>query len=339
MTFKVLVCSASPSALSHNAALTSYVGRGFAETLSKEQVRTCSYEYSVEAAARFGPDLVVVFGSCLPANCDYRDLRTYCTNNHAILAFWLHDDPYEFDFDDKIFSYADFIFSNDKWSVTHFNRGNVFHLALAADRQAHFRPVTDDLERDVFFCGVGFANRQQLLEDCVFDLAPFKVEIFGDEWPETLDFCRNMRIANDRLPDYHARSLVTLNIGRRHSLANRKYQLDATTPGPRTFEAAMSGTVQCVYLEGLELVEYFVLEEEVLVFDSPADLAMQIAELRDDPVRRRRLAAAAQARALRDHTYANRARELLDRCGFRGDGQAATDNATTEQTSTAVLVG
>ena len=316
ITPKVLICSASPDRLNHNAALLSYVGRGFSEVLSPEQVMTRSYDYAVEAVKRFQPDLVVVFGSCMPACCDYTGIKNYCVKSGAKLAFWLHDDPYEFDFNEKIYPYADFVFSNDQWAVTHIDHPKAFHLPLAADRQAHFRPIGEKMDRDFFFCGVGFPNRQQLLIDCAPMLSSFKVEVFGDQWPASLSFCRNTRLSNESLPDYYASSLATLNVGRRFNLANSRYQLDARTPGPRTFEAAMAGGVQCVYLEGLELADYFDFDTEILVFDSPSELLSLIDMLKSDPKRRRQIAVLTQARALKDHTYANRADKLLTICGF-----------------------
>lgn len=314
--FNVLVCSASPDQVNTNTVLRSYVGRGFSEILPVGNVMTCSFDYAVEAARRFHPELVVVFGSCMPASCDYTDLRTYCSRSSAVLVFWLHDDPYEFDFNYKIYNYADFIFSNDKWAVTHMDHPRVFHLPLAADPQAHYRQLKGEIERDVFFCGVGFPNRRQLLVDCAENISSFRVEVLGAEWPESLKFCNNTRVSNEVLPDYYATSLVTLNLGRDFNLANRKYQLDATTPGPRTFEAAMSGAVQCAFLDGFELSDYFIFGEEILIFDSPSELRVLIDELIADPMGRNQIAEKSQARALKDHTYAKRALQLLSYCGF-----------------------
>lgn len=309
----VLICSASPDRVNNNAVLRSYVARGFVEVLGEKQVMSCSLDYAANAAQHFRPDLIVVFGSCMPASCDYTGLRNYCVRSGAALAFWLHDDPYEFDFNSKIHDYADLIFSNDRWAAEHISHPRVFHLPLAADPQAHFRPIASMMERDVFFCGVGFPNRRQLLADCAKGLAPFRVEILGTDWDEQSGFCKNRRMPNEALPDLHATSLLTLNIGRRFNLANRKYQLDATTPGPRTFEAALSGAVQCAYIEGLELNDYFTFDEEILVFDAPHELIEVIDALRADPVRRRAIAERSQARAMREHTYAARASVILSK--------------------------
>lgn len=309
---KVLVCSASPDRVNNNAVLRNYVARGFAQLVGDERTMCCSLDLAETAVLRFKPDLIVVFGSCMPDSCDFNALRQYCVRSEAMLAFWLHDDPYEFDFNYKIYQYADIIFSNDKWAVTHYDHQKVFHLPLAADPVAHFKPVGQKIERDVFFCGVGFENRRTLLSDCRGIFKELNVEVYGADWPDELPFCKNRRIDNSELTDYYATSLVTLNIGRRFNLANQRYQLDPSTPGPRTFEAALSGAVQCMFVEGLEITEYFEPGQEIFLFDSPRELKKIVETLVDTPALHREVSRAAQQKAETNHTYKNRALRIIE---------------------------
>lgn len=308
---RVLVCGASPDAVNNNSVLRSYVGRGF-ESLDAV-VRTCSLEVGEQAARDFRPDLILIFGSCMPSVSYYLGLKTAALDLGACMAFWLHDDPYEFDVAGKIIPLADIIFSNDRWTVTHYEHQRVYHLPLAADRHAHFRAPSQVKERDVFFCGVGFPNRAMLLRDCQSVLSDLNVVVAGSEWPSDLSFARNQRIPNAELPDWCASSLVTLNLGRRFNLANSRFNLDASTPGPRTFEAAAAGTVQCMFVEGLEIEDYYDVQAgEILLFDSPRELRQHVDMLLDDPERAMSIALAAQARTLREHTYENRAARILE---------------------------
>lgn len=313
---RVLVCGASPDSINNNAQLRRYVGEGFGERLGGDAVRTCSLEVAEYCAEEFEPQLIVVFGSCMPATGVYHGLKNYCLRKNATLSFWLHDDPYEFDFNYKILDVADLIFSNDRWAVTHYQHPQVHHLPLAASKADHFRRLRGAKERDVFFCGVGFANRVTLLRDCRSSFAGAHVEVLGAEWPSDLRFARNERVENQSLPDYYASSLITLNIGRRFDLANERFSLDAPTPGPRTFEAAMAGTVQCMFVEGLEIYDYFDPDNgEILLFDSPVELARHVEMLRATPEVAATIAAAAQARALSEHTYGHRAARILSLVG------------------------
>ena len=315
LTIKVMISGASPDNLNNNAILRQYLGKGFAEILGDENVLTSCLEEAHTKARDFKPNLIVVFGSCLPSSCDYNSLRIYCSQKNVLLVFWLHDDPYEFDFNSKIYNYADFIFSNDRWAVFHMDHPRVFHLPLAADPTAHYRSLKSiSISRDVFFCGVGFSNRRNLLADCEEHLSDLKVDIFGSDWPSDRSIYKNNRISNALIPDYYVSSLITLNIGRRFNLANNKYQLEASTPGPRTFEAAMAGAVQCFFLEGLEIRDYFNFEKEILVFDSVSELREIIDNLKEDISRRNSIALNSQKRAIKDHTYAARAKEIIRIC-------------------------
>lgn len=311
-TMRVLVCGASPDSVNNNAVLRGYVGDGFRSLAQVSAVRICSLEAAEQTARDFEPHLVLVFGSCMPSTSHYLGLKEVALDTGACLAFWLHDDPYEFDFSYKIIPLADIIFSNDRWTATHYAHPCVHHLPLAADSAAHVRPWNPQKARDVFFCGVGFPNRAALLRDCARALAPFKVSVFGSEWPKDTPFAENRRIANDELPDWCAGSLATLNLGRRFNLANSRFNLEASTPGPRTFEAAAAGTVQCFFVESLEIERYYEEGSEILLFDTPVELRRHVEMLRDDPARAKSIASAARDRTLRDHMYANRCARVLE---------------------------
>jgi spore maturation protein CgeB len=312
---KVLVCGASPDSVNNNAVLRSYVGNGFRTLPDVSAVRTCSLEGAVEIARDFKPHIILVFGSCMPASTHYLDLKGVALDTGACMAFWLHDDPYEFDFAGKIVPMADIIYSNDRWAATHYEHPRVYHLPLAADPVAHTRAWNPNKARDIFFCGVGFPNRVTLMRDSAHALSSFSVSVLGSEWPSDIGFAQNQRIPNADLPDWCAASLVTLNLGRRFNLANHRFNLEASTPGPRTFETAAASAVQCFFVESLEIERYYEDGSEILLFDTPLELHRHVEMLRDDLQRARDIAAASQARTLRDHTYANRAQFILQTLG------------------------
>ncbi|MBU9332415.1 CgeB family protein [Burkholderia multivorans] len=308
----ILISGASPDSINNNATLRGYVANGFKDLPCVTGIQACSLESAATLARATRPDLIIVFGSCMPSVCHYLDLKQIALDTGACLAFWLHDDPYEFDYSQKIVPLADIVFSNDRWSSMHYDHPNVHHLPLAADLDAHFRAPEKTKSRDVFFCGVGFANRIQLLRDCASSLSGFKVEVLGAEWPDDLPFAANRRVPNADLPTLHATSLVTLNMGRRFDLANERFKLDASTPGPRTFEAAAAGTVQCMFVEGFEIDDYYSEQNgEILLFDSPAELRQHVEMLRDDRERATTIALAAQQRTRQEHTYRHRAETIL----------------------------
>lgn len=321
----VLVTGASPDNENRNTILRDYVAEGFREVLGADAVTHVPLEVALPTAQRHRPDLVVCFGSCMPDDADYLALRQHCDATGAILAFWLHDDPYEIDFNYRIHGIADIVFSNDRWSAEHYAHPHAFHLPLAASRAAHWKPISPSKDIGIFFCGVAFANRIRLVKDLRHVLQKYDTRILGDQWPEQdLPFARNRRLSNDELSRNYARAMVTLNMGRDYHYANERYRLDPSTPGPRTFEAAMAGTTQMYFVESLEIEDYYEPGKEIVLYDSVAEFERKLEALMADPGACTAIAAAAQARTLADHTYANRARGILDVVDAVGGPQRAS---------------
>lgn len=316
----ILIAGGSPDPMNHNALLRSLVAEGFAEILGRDRVFDVPFEQAASTADQHRPALVVVFGSCLPPGCDYRPLRQACDRAGSHLAFWLHDDPYEFDASARIRRLADTLFTNDRWAAAHYHRDNVWHLPLAASAAAHTPaegPLCTSIERDVFFCGVGFQNRLGIIDDLAPVLGRLKTMICGDGWDTKKHrFCRNDRIDGKNIRNFYASSLAVLNMGREFNYANRSYDLVASTPGPRTFEAAMAGSCQLMITNSLEIMDSFEVGKEILLFDTPDEFADLMAMLRKNPTKRDEIALAARDRCLRDHTYANRAKTILAKTGM-----------------------
>ncbi len=313
---RVMITGGTPDWVNRNALLRKFVADGFYEVLGVDKVVNLPYEVVSSRVRNWMPGLVVVFGSCRPDFCDYSELRYACDEVGAILVFWLHDDPYEFDSNAKILRIADHIFSNDRWASEHYNRENVWHLPMAASPTLRHNPDKAK-ERDVFFCGVGFQNRKRMLKDLSLILNKVHTEIFGDEWDiGEFPFCRNQRIPTDRISAYYASSRIVLNLARDFNYANSRYQLTPSTPGPRTFEGAMAGACQMMFVESLEIMDYFEIDKEIVLFDSPAEFETKLMYLLNNPEKRAGIGIAAQLRCLKEHTYAARAQQILNRTGL-----------------------
>lgn len=313
MMEKILITGASYDGLNRNVFLRDYVAEGFIDVLGEGNVRAASLEYINDVTQAFVPDVFLLFGTCMPDDVSYYSIRKLCDDLGALLVFWLHDDPYEFDYNYKILDVSDVIFSNDKWASIHYDHEYTYHMPLAASPDHHYRPVNNNYLQDLFFCGVGFSNRIQLFSDLQSIFSKYNTVILGDNWPDSFpDYVKNQRINNNELVDYYASSKFVINVGRNFNFANDKYNLTASTPGPRTFEAAMAGAVQLYFVESLEVEEYFDDGEEILLFDSRADFKDKVDDLVKNPDELLRLRKAAQSRAVSDHTYKNRAIDIID---------------------------
>ena len=313
---RILVISASLDSLNNNAPLREYVANGFKSLIGEDSSYGIDLDNAEKAIAIFRPTLVVIFGSCMPDHSGYLEVKKICNDIGAPIAFWLHDDPYEFDYSFKAEEIADWIFSNDRWASLHYRHDKVFHLPLGACEVAHYRAWTPQKKYQIFFCGVAFPNRVQLVSDLSKIMSRYATFICGREWPILGSFISNQSVANQELPSLVASSMITLNIGRSFNLANERFKLDPSTPGPRTFEAAMAGTVQLYFSDSLEIEDYFVPDQEILLFDSPSSFELQVERLLDQPDLAAKIALAAQKRALAEHTYKNRCTRLLQCCGL-----------------------
>ena len=311
---RILVVGASPDALNNNVHIRGYVAKGFEAIVGDDAAQETSLENASIAIDSWNPNLVVIFGSCMPDQSVYLSIRKICSKKNIPLAFWLHDDPYEFDYSFKAEEIADWIFSNDRWASLHYQHEKTFHLPLAGSPAAHYRPWQPHKIHDIFFCGVAFPNRIELIADLSPILEKYVSYIRGKGWPMDKSYCQNLAMHNKDLPDAIASSKVTLNIGRNFNLANDRFQLDPSTPGPRIFEGAMAGTVQFYFADSLEIADYFVPDQEILLFDDPKTFGRQLERVFDDPVFAKNVAIAAQERALKEHTYEKRCWILLKAC-------------------------
>lgn len=313
---RVIVSGSFPDRMNSNLALRRFLADGLQECLGDSAVLDIQLESLPHAIKLHRPALVLCFGSCQPGVTNFGPLRSACDDAGTHLAFWLHDDPYEFDLNYTAIEVADTLFSNDRWASLHYEHPRSFHLPLAASIDAHHREWIDEKTHDVFFCGVAFDNRLALLRDLSSILSRYRTSIFGDGWPSWVPGAINQRISNRELSDRSCQSVATLYMGRNLHFANNRYQLDPSTPGPRFFEAAMTGAVQLVFADTLEVLDYFDLGEGILLYDDPKSFEQHLVHLRDEPHFGWQVSQRGQARACRDHTYAHRARQLLSVCGL-----------------------
>lgn len=308
----ILISGASYDGPNRNAVLRTYVTEGFQEVLGEEHVHQVALDYINEGLLKHQPSILLLFGSCMPDDISYKAVKKICTEKNILLVFWLHDDPYEFDYGYKVEEVADVVFSNDKWASLHYSHSDVFHMPLAASKKTHYQQISKDYEHDIFFCGVAFKNRVQLIHDLDRVLSKYKTLILGAEWPDhSADYLINRTIQNDKLIDYYASSKIVLNMGRHFNYSNHKYLLAPSTPGPRTFEAAMAGTVQFYFAESLEILDYYDDGKEIFVFDSIKDFSQKIEMIIEDEDAVSSISRAAQQKTLNAHTYSHRAADIM----------------------------
>lgn len=311
----ILVTSTVDDSLNSNVSIRNYIAQGFSNLGDKNvKIIEKSYRSAISSFPECHVDLIVAVGGVAIDSSDLYPLRRQADKSGAVLAFWLHDDPYEFDYAFRLKGIADIVFNTDRWSTIHYNDIPAFHLPLAGCDRTHFRPISHNPVRDLmmFFCGYAYDNRIEFFKRCASYLRNQRTYICGDQWPVSLAFAFNERMTPKIFGDTASKSFFTLNIGRDLSIANARLSLAPSTPGPRTFEVALMGSAQMFVADGLEILEYFEKDSEIILINDMADVKHWFERANDDPSSIIDIAVNAQKRALSNHTYACRAQTILD---------------------------
>ncbi len=309
---RVLVCGDAALESEANASVRAAICDGWVDYLSASRVHAAGLDSAAAAIDMIRPQLLLCVGSYLPETAYFGEASRLARAAGAVCAFWATEDPYEKDASYRIERHFDAIFTCDRWTRRFYDHPRVFHLPLAGCPRRHHVPIDADAARpiDVLFCGVAFANRREIIGRLMPALHGLRVSVIGPGWDGAPGFS-DQRIDKARLIELYARSKIVLNLGRSLNLENSRYQIAASSPGPRTFEAAMAGGMQLFHEDTPEIRDYFE-EDEIPGFSG----ALEFQRLRDrflqDDGLRLATAARAQRRALAEHSYALRARRLVE---------------------------
>jgi spore maturation protein CgeB len=193
----------------------------------------------------------------------------------------------------------------------------------ACDPEVH-RPVElteaerADFACDVSFAGAGYYNRNQMLAG----LTDYNLRIWGVGWTarELLPHLQrpDERFDADLFNRIVAGSAINLNL--HASTVHPGVAPDSDAVNPRVFEIAAAGGFQlCDPCHGLDAL--FEPETELPLYRDLPNLRERIDWFLAHEDERRAIAARARARALRDHTYEDRAARMLAfilaHCGSR----------------------
>lgn len=179
-------------------------------------------------------------------------------------------------------------------------------LPLAADPSI-YRPLRardQQYRANVVFAGTATPRREALLAQ----LVEYGLALWGAGWRKTSlrDYCRGEQVRTEEFVRAYAGATVAVNIHHQFD----EDELEATC-NQRLFEIASVGVLQVVD-HRLDLDRWFLPNEEVLVFDTPADLKRTVENALQDLSAAERIANAGRERLLAEHTYMHRMRRILE---------------------------
>jgi hypothetical protein len=177
-----------------------------------------------------------------------------------------------------------------------------------------FRPLGVEKEVDVFFYGYGDKFRREWMRELVGEpsrrLEDVDFALGGEDFQGDIGRARTLGVIPfNAFNRAIGAARVSLNVTRR---AHATVRASSTA---RPFELAMAGaTIVSNPVEGIET--WFEPGRELLVVRDADEATAAYRELLADPAQAEELGARARERALDEHTYAQRARRLLDLVGL-----------------------
>jgi hypothetical protein len=186
-------------------------------------------------------------------------------------------------------------------------------LFWAADPEL-FRPLAVEKEIDVFFNGYGDKFRREWMRELVGEpsrrLDDVDFALGGEDFQGDIGRARTVGVIPFNAFNHAISSArVCLNVTR------RSHATVGASSTARPFELAMSGAaIVSNPVEGIDT--WFEPGRELLVVGDADEATAAYRELLGDPAQAEELGARARERALDEHTYAHRARRLLELVGL-----------------------
>jgi spore maturation protein CgeB len=246
------------------------------------------------------------------------------------VAGWQIDEPYYVDKNRGFAKELALLLSVDSSTVPLYREMGVRTelLPLACDPALH-KPYASapPYACDVCFVGAPFAgSRRTVLIDSIAPcLARHDARIVGatelDSWKKSLARAalleraiRDEPVSTGDAARYFSGARVNLNLHKDsygHAWDRNAARIEARSPNERTFAIAGCGGFQLIDDTRPDLASFFAPGRELATFRDAADLEAKIEYYLAHEDERRAMAAAAQARAYREHTYRHRLEAVL----------------------------
>ncbi|WP_319584812.1 glycosyltransferase [uncultured Pseudodesulfovibrio sp.] len=191
---------------------------------------------------------------------------------------------------------------------------NALYLPLAAQPDFHRPMELGPVERrkfgsEISFMGAGYPNRRKAFHELVnFDFKVWGTEWEGDHVLEPLLQLKGARVTPEECVKIFNATAINLNL--HSSIQADELVTFGDFVNPRTFELAACGSFQLV--DKRTLMNEAFAEDELATFTSIDELIEKIEYFSSRPEERQAYADRARARVLKDHTYAQRMRSLLE---------------------------
>jgi spore maturation protein CgeB len=247
---------------------------------------------------RMAVDVVLVFKV---TRLEPEAVREIKARFRARWANWFPDDPHQLETSLGLGPAYDCFFTHDSSSLEHHRAAGAraYYLPFGCDPE-YLRPKPAGAAWASPLAFVG--SRDPVREETLGQLGDLGLTIWGPGWSRG-------PVYGDDFVRVLAGAAVGLNIHQQFGERGdpRRY---GTGANMRVFELAAVGTPQLSDAKA-DIARHFTPDREIVLYTTVAELRERARALFADEQLRRRLAAAARERALREHTWRHRLEELL----------------------------
>lgn len=206
----------------------------------------------------------------------------------------------------------------------HFAGGDYITIPLAADRLTLEPSYDKEFAADISFIGTNLPQKRKFFKEWLFPLREsYDLRLYGQDWTRkdqllgmitkggqyfNIPYIRSLQKPSLQLNDeakIYASSKILVNI---HEDYQRHFGGDCNE---RTFKIPFCGGLE-VTDDVAVIRDYFKEDSEIVIAHSKEDWFEKIRYYYDHPEKAKKIIEAGHRRVLKDHTYHNRAQQMLD---------------------------
>lgn len=197
-------------------------------------------------------------------------------------------------------------------------------IPLAADKISLIPAFDKKFESDIAFLGTNLPQKRKFFKEWLFPLGQdYKLKLYGQDWNFidkyigmatkvgqyfNIPYLKSLQKPKLQFGDeakIYSSAKISVNL---HEDYQREFGGDCNE---RTFKIPLCGGFE-ISDDVSVIREYFVEDKEIIIAKDKEDWFKKIKYFTEHPDEAREIAKAGQRRALKDHTYHNRAQQMLD---------------------------
>jgi spore maturation protein CgeB len=230
-------------------------------------------------------------------------------SSNGLIASWMADSPFSFEYVEKSLRYYDYYFIWDSWYLGHLKRAGVrnpVHLPPYTIPEVFKRVALPESEMrrfgaDLVFVGTWRPDRERVLKQ----LLHFDLRIFGNGWIE------NSRLSSKYLNPEVSISEINKIYNASKIVINIHHEWGKNDANFRTFEALSSGAF-LIDERKKDILSLFKEDEEIVLYEGIGELKTKIEYFLDHDEERRRIAERGSGVVHREHTLTARYEKLFE---------------------------